>query len=101
MSPMRTVTRQFISVFALSVFLGYNLSAQNVEKLYLEAEKIFYEERLDDALIGYQKVLAENPNYEDADYKAEICSLLTKYRNKPIDEILAFGKTKGKKVKFI
>ncbi len=90
--------------FGISVLLIFTLAfqvdAQKVDKLFLEAEELFYEERLEEALLGYQQVLQANPSYEDADYKAEICSLLTNYREKSLNEILAFGQTKGKKDKF-
>ncbi len=88
------------AILSTALFISTALEAQKIEKLYEQAEKLFYNENLTDALYAYQQVLEENPSYEDADYKAEICSLLTDYREKPIDDMIAFGNTKGRNDKF-
>lgn len=84
----------------LFILVGFCLNAQKIGKLYDQAEDLFYSENLIDALEGYQLVLAQDPTYEDAEYKAELCSLLTSFREKPLDKILSYESTIGAKDRF-
>jgi len=76
------------------------LSAQKMTKLEEKADYVFFEERLDEALGYYEKIIKKSPSNKLAIYRAEICSLLTKYRKKPLDIILSYSNTQGKKDKF-
>ena len=48
----------------------------------------------------YNAVLAIDPKNRFAKYRVEICSLLTDYRDNPLDGLLAYKSTQGKKDKF-
>ncbi len=85
-------------VLSLSISLAFG--QRKLKKVYAYAEKQFYQENFFPALEAYQFVLNGDPDYEDADYKAEICSLLTEYREKSIDKLLSYESTKGKNDKF-
>ncbi len=87
----------FITVILLVPFVSL---AQNVEKLEKKAENYFYTEELDKALGLYMEILRVDSRNNLAKYRIEICSLLTKYRNKPIDKIISYANTQGKKDKF-
>ncbi len=84
----------------LLFFVSLAAYSQNPENLYENAEKEFYKEELGNALLIYEKVLKKDPDFKDAEYKAEICSLLTIYREKQIDKLLAFAETHGKADRF-
>lgn len=73
---------------------------QNVAKLEKKAEKHFYTEELNEALNFYEQILKIDSKHRIAKYRAEICSLLTNYRTKSVDKMLAYAKTQGKKDKF-
>jgi outer membrane protein OmpA-like peptidoglycan-associated protein/tetratricopeptide (TPR) repeat protein len=82
------------------VFFPLSLLAQNVDKLESKAEKYFYTEELDEALAIYEQLISMNSRNYQAKYRAEVCSLLTNYRSKPMDVILSYAKTQGRKDKF-
>jgi outer membrane protein OmpA-like peptidoglycan-associated protein len=86
--------------FLVILLISINVQAQKVDKIYERAENLFYSELLEDALLDYQTVIQIQPGYRDAQYKAEICSLLTVYREKPMDQILSFDETFGQRDKF-
>ena len=89
--------REYLILVAI---IPLSLNAQNVTKLEAKAEKHFYTEELDEALEIYEQLLSINSRNYRAKYRAEVCSLLTKYRAKPMDVILSYAKTQGKKDKF-
>lgn len=84
----------------LITFIPLSIFAQNVDKLESKAEKHFYTEELDEALAIYEQLISINSRNYQAKYRAEVCSLLTKYRTKPMDIILSYAKTQGRKDKF-
>ena len=84
----------------VGLFLAINVSGQKVDKIYERAEGFFYDEMLELALLDYQSVLELQPGYKDAEYKAEICSLLTDSREKSLDKILSYNESFGKRDKF-
>ncbi|MEQ9467494.1 MAG: OmpA family protein [Ekhidna sp.] len=62
---------------ALALTLFVEVQAQRVYKMYSDAEETFYEERFGEALKLYQEIEEVEPNYEDIQYKMEICKLLS------------------------
>ena len=94
---MSKIRNYFLYFFLL---VNYGLLAQKAEKAYERAEDLFYSEFLLEALYAYQDVLAIDPGYQDAVYKAEICSHLTIGRDNPLDKMLEYAETYGKKDKF-
>ncbi|MBV6644120.1 MAG: OmpA family protein [Cyclobacteriaceae bacterium] len=85
---------------ALFLTTGTNSFAQKVEKIYKVAEQLFYEELPAEALPAYQDVLSINPKYADAQYKAELCILLTSQREKSLENLMSLRKTLGRKDRF-
>lgn len=74
--------------------------SQTAAKNEARAENFFFKEDFKSALPLYEKVLREEPNNNLAKYKAEICSLLTYYREKPIEVLLAYENTRARSDKF-
>ena len=92
-----------IKLYPLVVFLVLFTSVQaedEVHKPFKKADKIFYRELLKEALVEYQETGKNHMLSEKAKYHMEICSLLTKYPTKSIDDLLRYRKTAGKKDKF-
>ncbi len=88
-------------VFGVCLFLVFgNVFGQNINKLEVEAETFFYQEDFKSALPLFEKILQKDKNNNLAKYKVEICSLLTYYREKPLDLVLAYEKTRGRSDKF-
>jgi hypothetical protein len=96
---MNCVISKYILVLIFA-FAGTVVIAQRIDRTYQTAERLFYEERLVEALEGYSMVIEMDSDYQDADYKAEICRLLTIDRDKELGTIEAFAETKGKRDKF-
>ncbi len=84
----------FCVVLPLSVF------AQGKPSTFVRAEESFYEEEFETALILFNQYLEGSPNHGQAQYYAEICSLLTYYPKKPLDKFLEFESTFGVSDKF-
>ncbi|MEP0987657.1 hypothetical protein [Ekhidna sp.] len=78
------MTKAFrVFCISLTLFVFSDLQAQQIFKMYAEAEEIFYEEDFAEALIQYQAIEEIDSAYEDIKYKIEICKLLsiTQYEN--------------------
>lgn len=88
------------TILLLGLFVPLLSYSQKMKKLEESAELVFYEEKLEEALELYQKIIEKSPSNNTAIYRAEICSLLTKYRNKPLDVILSYTNTQGKNDRF-
>ena len=91
--------------FRAFLFLGMLLTmnvtiAQKVVKTEAKAETFFFAEDFRRALPLFEEVLKAEPNNNLAKYKAEICSLLTYYREKSVDVLLSYEKTRGRTDKF-
>lgn len=91
---------RFVFCLVVCISLEYSAIAQNIEKLEKRALKEFYDENLEGALSTYNQILSVNKKHKEALYRAEICSLLTKYRGKSIDKLIRYGSGQGKKDKF-
>lgn len=77
------------------------LTGQDLDKLYKIAEGTLYEEEFEDALELFQVIIQKNPKAKPVVYyKAEICSLLSKYPSKPLEGFLKFEEEFSKKDKF-
>lgn len=94
--------KYFVKVFlCFGMLFAINIAfAQSVVKTESKAETYFFAEDFRSALPLYEEVLEKEPNNNLAKYKAEICSLLTYYREKSIDVLLSYEKTRGRTDKF-
>ncbi len=79
----------------LLAVLCFNLQAQNVKKLYETAELLFYSDEFEDALYGYEQIIDRQSDYQDVQYKVEICYLLTGDRDRPLDKIQSYQSSFG------
>lgn len=91
---------KFVNCLVVLMCLTCTLEAQNLDKLEKKAEKEFYAEDLESALETYNEILRIRGNHQLARYRAEICSLLTKYRDKSLQNLIDFGSSQGRKDKF-
>lgn len=65
--------------------------AQDFDKAFKDAEEALYSEDFETALTNYQKLVESGLNYGNrVFYKAELCSLLTKYQSKSLDSFLQY-----------
>ncbi len=77
-----------ISIFMLLVSKS---PAQDYDKIFKDAEEALYQEDFETALINYERLIESGLNYGNRIYyKAELCSLLTKYQSKSIDGFLQY-----------
>ncbi len=77
-----------LSIFVLLVSKS---PAQDYDKIFKTAEEALYLEDFETALVNYEQLVASGLNYGNrVFYKAELCSLLTKYQNKPIESFLQY-----------
>jgi outer membrane protein OmpA-like peptidoglycan-associated protein len=85
---MSIKTSILISIFTLIVSKSL---AQDYDKIFKLAEESLYLEDFETALVNYQLLVESGLNYGNrVFYKAELCSLLTKYQNKPINNFLQY-----------
>ncbi len=88
-------------LFTLALSLSFfAVSGQNIAKMEAQAGTFFYAENFKEALPLYEEILEKDKNNNLAKYNVEICSLLTYYREKPLDIILSYEKTRGRSDKF-
>lgn len=99
MGNLKLIVSIFVSV-SLSIFTSSNTLAQNIAKFEKVGEKEFVNENFAEALEAYQKVLEAEPKNKVALYRAEICSLLTYYPTKPLDDLRKYAKSGGRGDKF-
>ncbi|WP_109832804.1 OmpA family protein [Reichenbachiella versicolor] len=93
--------RRLFTLVIILVIVSVSADAQQGDhKPFKKADKIFYKEKLKEALLEYQKIGKHHTFSDRALYHMEICSLLTDFGSKPIDALLQFKKTSGKKDKF-
>ncbi len=86
-------SRLYLSIVLISSCLF--VDAQSVKKLYETAELMFYTDRFEDAIYGYEQIQARESGYADVEYKLELCYLLTGDRDRPLDKILGFQNSYG------
>lgn len=87
---------RFTASLLLFAFSG-PLLAQKEAKLYEKAEEQFAGHRYEEARVLYQEASAENPRFEDVEYKLEICTLLTGAGDdRQLDRFLSFENTYGR-----
>lgn len=91
---------KFVCLLLIILPWQSKLGAQNLEKLERKADKEFYDEDLEGSLATYNEILAIKSDHKLAEYRAEICSLLTKYRGNPIEKLVGYSSTQGRKDKF-
>ncbi|MEP1096921.1 MAG: OmpA family protein [Cyclobacteriaceae bacterium] len=87
--------RLFVLIpLAAASLLAFNASSQDFGKILRIADKTFYEEDFENALELYELLIrdAESPSTETL-YKAEVCSLLSKYPSKALDNFLSYEET--------
>ena len=88
----------FVWAFSL---LFFTATSQTLERRQAIAESAFYDEDFEEALFLYEDIIS---SYDKVDnktlYRAEICSLLTKYPQKPLEGFLSFEETIGASDKF-
>lgn len=96
---MKRCTRTF-SILVL-IFVSFESDAQDFNKIYKIAEETFYEEDFENALELYE-LLIQNSETPDTEllYKAEVCSLLSKYPNNVLDKFLGYEEIFGTTDKF-
>ncbi|MEQ9403407.1 MAG: OmpA family protein [Cyclobacteriaceae bacterium] len=96
-----TVWARLTPLIFASLFFVFESFSQDLNKIYKIAEETFYEEDFENALELYELLIknSQEPN-PDFLYKAEICSLLSKYPNKPLDSFLSYEETTGATDKF-
>lgn len=71
------------------------------DKRFFKAEEAFYNEDFKTALKDYELIIESGLNYGSRlFYCAELCSLLTKYQNKPLDKFLSYEEEMSRKDKF-
>ncbi len=85
-------------LISILLFSALTVSAQNVEKMLEEAQKVFYTEDFVEAGKKFQEVLAVSPKENMAIYHGLICKFLTDGRGEPMDELIDLGY--GKRDKF-
>lgn len=86
---------------AAAILLSLSLCfSQGNSKLEKQAEDAFYNERLVEALTAYQQILESDPENALAQYRAEICSLLTIYKSKSIDKLSGLYEAQSKKDRY-
>ncbi|MEP1096920.1 MAG: OmpA family protein [Cyclobacteriaceae bacterium] len=85
---MATKSIVLISIFILLVSKS---PAQDYDKIFKTAEESLYLEDFETALVNYQLLVESGLNYGNrVFYKAELCSLLTRYQNNPIENFLQY-----------
>ncbi|MAE81924.1 MAG: hypothetical protein CMB80_04255 [Flammeovirgaceae bacterium] len=76
--------------FALVLCYSSLLFAQEDAQIYADAVQLMESDEFEMALDAFSYI----PDYEDTNYRSVICALLSfKYRNTPIDKLLAFKDT--------
>ncbi len=80
-----------IVLISISILLVSKSPAQDYDEIFKTAEEALYTEDFETALVNYQMLVESGLNYGNrVFYKAELCSLLTRYQNKPINNFLQY-----------
>ncbi|MEP0368061.1 MAG: OmpA family protein [Cyclobacteriaceae bacterium] len=88
---------------AVIILIQNNAFAQKEDKVYANAMDAFYDEAFADAIQLFSEVQELNPKFKknDVTYRLEISQLLLKEnRERPLNDMLAFRETSGKRDKF-
>lgn len=88
---------------ALFTLTQTNAIAQKEDKVYASAMDAFYDEAFGDAIQLFSEVQELNPKFKknDVEYRLEISRLMLKEnRERPLNDMLAFRETSGKRDKF-
>ncbi len=72
----------------------------DVKSIFKKAEKAFYQERFVEAMPLYSKIYKQDPTYVIANYKAEVCALLSTQRDRSLGHLVSFEKSFRKRYKF-
>ena len=92
---------KFTVLISFCLLLAFSSAAQDYDKIFKEAEEALYREEFATALVNYQQLVESGLNYGNrVFYKAELCSLLTEYQNKPIESFLQYEEEMIKEDKF-
>ncbi|WP_179213390.1 TolB family protein [Ekhidna lutea] len=68
--------------------------------MYKEAEEVFYDEKFGEALTKYLEIEEIEENYEDIQYKIEICKLLSITQYEDMEPFYSFEEVMGARDKF-
>ncbi|MEQ9403408.1 MAG: OmpA family protein [Cyclobacteriaceae bacterium] len=78
-------------LISICFFLVSESPAQDFDKIFKDAEEALYREDFETALTNYQQLVESGLNYGNrVFYKAELCSLLTKFQSKPLEGFLQY-----------
>lgn len=99
---MDKIAKISISIlFAILLSISPNtMHAQNIIKFEKTGDRYFWQENFEEALEAYQKVLELDPTNALALYRSEICSLLTYYPTKPLNDLYDYSKIGGQGDRF-
>ena len=95
---MTSVIRFFCTILSLIVLSS--IQAQRTVKTYKDAEEAFYEEKFAEALEQYRAIQEIDPNYEDIQYKIEVCKLLSITQYEDMEQFNNYEEVMAKRDKF-
>lgn len=102
--PHRNLTMRplflILILSALPHFLLINKANGQLGNQYSQAERLFFKEQFKEALNEFYSASKGETVTPVAEYQMEVCSLLTEYRNKPLDRFLELGESVGRSDKF-
>lgn len=95
------MVNKWILLISIFFLLVSESPAQDFDKVFKDAEEALYREDFETALTNYQQLVGSGLNYGNrVFYKAELCSLLTKFQSKPIQGFLQYEEEMLKEDKF-
>lgn len=96
------MTARNILLVATIMFFAQISKAQeeDIEKMYINADKEFYAEDFDDALPHLESIMALDSNYKDIQYLAEVVKLLTFDKRRTLDKFYYITEDQGVSDKF-
>ena len=95
---MRNILAVFLLFFI--TLLTSNARADEVRGLFKRAEKEFYQENFKEARNLFVQVIKIDATYKIAEYKAEVCALMTTHRTKSLEYLFSFEKIFHERYKF-
>jgi len=85
------MTTKSIALISIFILLVSKSPAQDYDEIFKTAEESLYLEDFETALVNYQLLVASGLPYGNrVFYMAELCSLLTRYQNNPIESFLQY-----------
>ena len=92
---------RYTGAFLVAFLVCLSALGQNVPKMERKAQDHFYHEEFSQAIDAYNEILEVDSKHRLAKYRLTICSLLTEHRRTvPLNDILIYKKTQGRKDKF-